>query len=171
MQKKYLSLLYNSIYSCNLIGTLCEHRWKLCSTCEKDHSQWHPRFFSVLTLIYEDGSLQMWCYCHFHPSLTINSSPSVHYTFQTFFHLWNCYNSYIMWCSILVPLCLLVCLSTYLLGCLSASSDPPDAPSVVRLSVSSSTSLRVDFQEPLCVNSAVVTKYKGQPPCPSHCFI
>lgn len=47
--------------------------------------------------------------------------------------------------------------------CLSASSDPPDAPSAVRLSVSSSTSLRVDFQEPLCVNSAVVTKYKGQP--------
>uniref|UniRef100_A0A8C9Y213 Ankyrin repeat and fibronectin type III domain containing 1 n=1 Tax=Sander lucioperca TaxID=283035 RepID=A0A8C9Y213_SANLU len=46
-------------------------------------------------------------------------------------------------------------------------ANPPDAPSVVRLSVSSSTSLRVDFQEPLCVNSAVVTKYKGQPPCPS----
>ncbi|KAA8581665.1 hypothetical protein FQN60_003246 [Etheostoma spectabile] len=39
-------------------------------------------------------------------------------------------------------------------------ASPPDAPSVVRLSVSSSTSLRVDFQEPLCVNSAVVTKYK-----------
>ncbi|KAM7370905.1 hypothetical protein PAMP_010415 [Pampus punctatissimus] len=39
-------------------------------------------------------------------------------------------------------------------------ANPPDAPSVVRLSVSSSTSLRVDFQEPLCVNSAVVTKYK-----------
>ncbi|XP_076616806.1 ankyrin repeat and fibronectin type-III domain-containing protein 1 isoform X2 [Chaetodon auriga] len=39
-------------------------------------------------------------------------------------------------------------------------ANPPEAPSVVRLSVSSSTSLRVDFQEPLCVNSAVVTKYK-----------
>ncbi|KAI9536640.1 hypothetical protein NQZ68_031714 [Dissostichus eleginoides] len=39
-------------------------------------------------------------------------------------------------------------------------ADPPDAPCAVRLSVSSSTSLRVDFQEPLCVNSAVVTKYK-----------
>uniref|UniRef100_A0A8C6ST33 Fibronectin type-III domain-containing protein n=1 Tax=Neogobius melanostomus TaxID=47308 RepID=A0A8C6ST33_9GOBI len=39
-------------------------------------------------------------------------------------------------------------------------SRSPDAPSVVRLSVSSSTSLRVDFQEPLCVNSAVITKYK-----------
>ncbi|XP_028991252.1 ankyrin repeat and fibronectin type-III domain-containing protein 1 isoform X2 [Betta splendens] len=39
-------------------------------------------------------------------------------------------------------------------------ANPPDAPSAVRLSVSSSTSLRVDFQEPLCVNSAVVTKYK-----------
>ncbi|XP_059180611.1 ankyrin-repeat and fibronectin type III domain-containing 1 [Centropristis striata] len=39
-------------------------------------------------------------------------------------------------------------------------ANPPDAPSVVRLSVSSCTSLRVDFQEPLCVNSAVVTKYK-----------
>lgn len=40
--------------------------------------------------------------------------------------------------------------------------DPPEAPSAVYLSVSSSTSLRVDFQEPLSVNSAVVTKYKGQ---------
>ncbi|XP_005748523.1 uncharacterized protein ankfn1b isoform X3 [Pundamilia nyererei] len=39
-------------------------------------------------------------------------------------------------------------------------ASPPDAPSVVSLSVSSSTSLKVDFQEPLCVNSAVVTKYK-----------
>ncbi|XP_037319022.2 ankyrin repeat and fibronectin type-III domain-containing protein 1 isoform X1 [Pungitius pungitius] len=37
---------------------------------------------------------------------------------------------------------------------------PPDAPAAVRLSVSSSTALRVDFQEPPCVNSAVVTKYK-----------
>ncbi|CAG5907725.1 unnamed protein product [Menidia menidia] len=39
-------------------------------------------------------------------------------------------------------------------------ANPPDAPSIVYLSVSSSTSLQVDFQEPLCVNSAVVTKYK-----------
>ncbi|XP_056153692.1 ankyrin repeat and fibronectin type-III domain-containing protein 1 isoform X2 [Lampris incognitus] len=39
-------------------------------------------------------------------------------------------------------------------------ANPPDAPSVVRLSVSSSSSLRVDFQEPLSVNAAVVTKYK-----------
>ncbi|XP_072311694.1 ankyrin repeat and fibronectin type-III domain-containing protein 1 [Eucyclogobius newberryi] len=39
-------------------------------------------------------------------------------------------------------------------------ANAPDAPSVVRLSVSSSTSLRVDFQEPVCVNSAVITKYK-----------
>ncbi|KAL0984354.1 hypothetical protein UPYG_G00140370 [Umbra pygmaea] len=39
-------------------------------------------------------------------------------------------------------------------------AGPPDAPSSVRLSVSSSSSLRVDFQEPLSVNSAVVTKYK-----------
>ncbi|XP_068610755.1 ankyrin repeat and fibronectin type-III domain-containing protein 1 [Brachionichthys hirsutus] len=39
-------------------------------------------------------------------------------------------------------------------------TNPPEAPSVVSLSVGSSTSLRVDFQEPLSVNSAVVTKYK-----------
>ncbi|XP_029954749.1 ankyrin repeat and fibronectin type-III domain-containing protein 1 [Salarias fasciatus] len=39
-------------------------------------------------------------------------------------------------------------------------ANPPEAPSVVRLSVSSSSSLKVEFQEPLCVNSAVVTKYK-----------
>nr|XP_057916973.1 ankyrin repeat and fibronectin type-III domain-containing protein 1 isoform X1 [Doryrhamphus excisus] len=39
-------------------------------------------------------------------------------------------------------------------------ANPPDTPSAVRLSVSSSTSLRVDFQEPPCVSSAVVTKYK-----------
>uniref|UniRef100_A0A8C8CUD9 Fibronectin type-III domain-containing protein n=1 Tax=Oncorhynchus tshawytscha TaxID=74940 RepID=A0A8C8CUD9_ONCTS len=39
-------------------------------------------------------------------------------------------------------------------------ASPPDVPSSVRLSVSSSSSLRVDFQEPLSVNSAVVTKYK-----------
>ncbi|XP_029102352.1 ankyrin repeat and fibronectin type-III domain-containing protein 1 [Scleropages formosus] len=37
---------------------------------------------------------------------------------------------------------------------------PPDAPCNVRLSVCSSTSLVVQFQEPLSVNSAVVTKYK-----------
>ncbi|XP_034049791.1 ankyrin repeat and fibronectin type-III domain-containing protein 1 [Thalassophryne amazonica] len=39
-------------------------------------------------------------------------------------------------------------------------TNPPEAPTAVHLSVSSSTSLRVDFQEPLSVNSAVVTKYK-----------
>ncbi|XP_046888294.1 ankyrin repeat and fibronectin type-III domain-containing protein 1 [Hypomesus transpacificus] len=39
-------------------------------------------------------------------------------------------------------------------------AGPPEAPSSVRLSVSSSTSLRVDYLEPLSVNSAVVTKYK-----------
>ncbi|XP_070304434.1 ankyrin repeat and fibronectin type-III domain-containing protein 1 [Salvelinus sp. IW2-2015] len=39
-------------------------------------------------------------------------------------------------------------------------ASPPDVPSSVRLSVLSSSSLRVDFQEPLSVNSAVVTKYK-----------
>ncbi|XP_078793470.1 ankyrin repeat and fibronectin type-III domain-containing protein 1 [Oryzias latipes] len=39
-------------------------------------------------------------------------------------------------------------------------ASPPDVPSEVHLSVSSSNSLQVDFQEPFCVNSAVVTKYK-----------
>ncbi|KAG7459785.1 hypothetical protein MATL_G00214410 [Megalops atlanticus] len=39
-------------------------------------------------------------------------------------------------------------------------ASPPEAPSNVRLSVSSSSSLKVTFQEPLSVNSAVVTKYK-----------
>ncbi|XP_037134366.1 uncharacterized protein LOC119138444 isoform X1 [Syngnathus acus] len=39
-------------------------------------------------------------------------------------------------------------------------AKPPDAPSAARLSVSSNTSLTLDFQEPQCVNSAVVTKYK-----------
>ncbi|XP_061562125.1 ankyrin repeat and fibronectin type-III domain-containing protein 1 isoform X2 [Phycodurus eques] len=39
-------------------------------------------------------------------------------------------------------------------------ANPPDVPSAARLSVSSSTSLTVDFQEPQSVNSAVVTKYK-----------
>lgn len=36
----------------------------------------------------------------------------------------------------------------------------PDPPTNVRLSVASSSSLQVSFQEPLSVNSAVVTKYK-----------
>nr|XP_015211392.1 PREDICTED: ankyrin repeat and fibronectin type-III domain-containing protein 1 [Lepisosteus oculatus] len=36
----------------------------------------------------------------------------------------------------------------------------PETPSSVRLSVTSSTSLTVTFQEPLSINSAVVTKYK-----------
>ncbi|XP_030626060.1 ankyrin repeat and fibronectin type-III domain-containing protein 1 [Chanos chanos] len=39
-------------------------------------------------------------------------------------------------------------------------ASPPDPPTSVRLSVSSNSSLRVNFQEPLSVNSAVVTKYK-----------
>ncbi|XP_043082106.1 ankyrin repeat and fibronectin type-III domain-containing protein 1 [Puntigrus tetrazona] len=39
-------------------------------------------------------------------------------------------------------------------------ASPPEPPSVVHLSVSSSTSLRVYFQEPLCHNSAVITKYR-----------
>uniref|UniRef100_A0A9J7Y148 Ankyrin repeat and fibronectin type-III domain-containing protein 1 n=1 Tax=Cyprinus carpio carpio TaxID=630221 RepID=A0A9J7Y148_CYPCA len=39
-------------------------------------------------------------------------------------------------------------------------ASPPEPPSVVDLSVSSSTSLRVYFQEPLCHNSAVITKYR-----------
>lgn len=43
----------------------------------------------------------------------------------------------------------------------------PDAPSSVHLSVASSSSLQVNFWEPLSINSAVVTKYKGkdQDPC------
>lgn len=40
-------------------------------------------------------------------------------------------------------------------------SGAPEAPSVVRLSVSSSTTLTVSFQEPQCFNSSVITKYKG----------
>ncbi|TNN03414.1 hypothetical protein fugu_000443 [Takifugu bimaculatus] len=36
----------------------------------------------------------------------------------------------------------------------------PEAPSMVRLSVSSSTTLTVSFQEPQCFNSSVITKYK-----------
>uniref|UniRef100_A0A8C1IDD1 Ankyrin repeat and fibronectin type-III domain-containing protein 1-like n=1 Tax=Cyprinus carpio TaxID=7962 RepID=A0A8C1IDD1_CYPCA len=39
-------------------------------------------------------------------------------------------------------------------------ASPPEPPSVAQLSVSSSTSLRVYFQEPLCHNSAVITKYR-----------
>uniref|UniRef100_A0A6I8NE69 Fibronectin type-III domain-containing protein n=1 Tax=Ornithorhynchus anatinus TaxID=9258 RepID=A0A6I8NE69_ORNAN len=38
----------------------------------------------------------------------------------------------------------------------------PDAPSCVRLSVVSSSTLKVTFQEPLSINSAVVTKYRVQ---------
>lgn len=40
-------------------------------------------------------------------------------------------------------------------------SGSPEAPSMVRLSVSSSTTLTVTFQEPQCLNSTVVTKYRG----------
>ncbi|TRY91303.1 hypothetical protein DNTS_028368, partial [Danionella cerebrum] len=39
-------------------------------------------------------------------------------------------------------------------------ASPPDSPSAVCLSVSSSSSLRVQFQEPLSHNSAVITKYR-----------
>uniref|UniRef100_A0AAY4AHK7 Ankyrin repeat and fibronectin type III domain containing 1 n=1 Tax=Denticeps clupeoides TaxID=299321 RepID=A0AAY4AHK7_9TELE len=42
---------------------------------------------------------------------------------------------------------------------------PPDPPSAARLSVSSSTSLTVTFQEPASVNSAVVTKYRVEWSC------
>lgn len=38
----------------------------------------------------------------------------------------------------------------------------PDPPANVHLSVASSTSVQVTFWEPLSVNSAVVTKYKGK---------
>ncbi|KAJ8347215.1 hypothetical protein SKAU_G00286160 [Synaphobranchus kaupii] len=49
-------------------------------------------------------------------------------------------------------------------------ASPPEAPSNIRLSVSSSCSLRVTFQEPLSVNSAIVTKYKvGWSLAPSLC--
>ncbi|KAM4624540.1 ankyrin repeat and fibronectin type-III domain-containing protein 1 [Polymixia lowei] len=41
----------------------------------------------------------------------------------------------------------------------------PEAPSMVRLSVSSSTSLIVTFQEPHCLNSTVVTKYRVEWSC------
>ncbi|TNN24976.1 Ankyrin repeat and fibronectin type-III domain-containing protein 1 [Liparis tanakae] len=39
-------------------------------------------------------------------------------------------------------------------------ANPPDAPAAAHLSVGSGSSLQVDFQEPLCVHAAVVTKYK-----------
>ncbi|CAN9508840.1 unnamed protein product [Ophioblennius macclurei] len=42
---------------------------------------------------------------------------------------------------------------------------PPEAPSMVRLSVSSSSSLTVTFQEPQCLNSTVVTKYRVEWSC------
>ncbi|XP_069573653.1 ankyrin repeat and fibronectin type-III domain-containing protein 1 isoform X1 [Brachyistius frenatus] len=41
----------------------------------------------------------------------------------------------------------------------------PEAPSMVRLSVSSSTALTVTFQEPQCLNSTVVTKYTVEWSC------
>ncbi|XP_064423475.1 ankyrin repeat and fibronectin type-III domain-containing protein 1 isoform X1 [Latimeria chalumnae] len=41
----------------------------------------------------------------------------------------------------------------------------PEAPTNVRLTVTSSTSLTVTFQEPLSVNSAIVTKYKVEWSC------
>uniref|UniRef100_UPI0037E7F408 ankyrin repeat and fibronectin type-III domain-containing protein 1 n=1 Tax=Semicossyphus pulcher TaxID=241346 RepID=UPI0037E7F408 len=41
----------------------------------------------------------------------------------------------------------------------------PEAPSMVRLSVSSSTTLTVTFQEPQCLNSTVVTKYRVEWSC------
>ncbi|KAG5280221.1 hypothetical protein AALO_G00086410 [Alosa alosa] len=44
-------------------------------------------------------------------------------------------------------------------------SRPPEAPSTVRLSVTSNTSLTVTFQEPTSVNSAVVTKYRVEWSC------
>uniref|UniRef100_A0A8C1H6Q0 Ankyrin repeat and fibronectin type III domain containing 1a n=1 Tax=Cyprinus carpio carpio TaxID=630221 RepID=A0A8C1H6Q0_CYPCA len=42
---------------------------------------------------------------------------------------------------------------------------PPEAPLMVRLSVTGSTSLTVNFQEPASMNSAVVTKYKVEWSC------
>ncbi|MGH0121481.1 UNVERIFIED_CONTAM: hypothetical protein FKN15_023779 [Acipenser sinensis] len=42
---------------------------------------------------------------------------------------------------------------------------PPEAPSNVRLSVCSSSTLRVTFHEPFSVNSAVVTKYRVEWSC------
>lgn len=45
--------------------------------------------------------------------------------------------------------------------CVRPCSGAPEAPSMVRLSVSSSSTLTVSFQEPQCFNATVVTKYKG----------
>ncbi|MEQ2187428.1 hypothetical protein GOODEAATRI_004613 [Goodea atripinnis] len=47
----------------------------------------------------------------------------------------------------------------------------PEAPTMVRLSVSSSTTLTVTFQEPQCLNSTVVTKYRANREAvrPYHC--
>lgn len=42
---------------------------------------------------------------------------------------------------------------------------PPEAPSMVRLSVSSSSTLTVTFQEPQCLNSTVVTRYRVEWSC------
>ncbi|KAM9488692.1 ankyrin repeat and fibronectin type-III domain-containing protein 1 isoform 1-T1 [Clarias gariepinus] len=39
-------------------------------------------------------------------------------------------------------------------------ASAPDPPSCVRLSVSSSSSVKVNFQEPLCLNAAIITKYR-----------
>ncbi|XP_022524757.2 ankyrin repeat and fibronectin type-III domain-containing protein 1 [Astyanax mexicanus] len=44
-------------------------------------------------------------------------------------------------------------------------SQVPEAPTAVRLTVSSSTSLTATFQEPASINSAVVTKYKVEWSC------
>ncbi|XP_076855664.1 ankyrin repeat and fibronectin type-III domain-containing protein 1 isoform X2 [Brachyhypopomus gauderio] len=44
-------------------------------------------------------------------------------------------------------------------------AQAPEAPTSVRLTVSSSTSLTVTFQEPTSLNSAVVTKYKVEWSC------
>ncbi|XP_075937781.1 ankyrin repeat and fibronectin type-III domain-containing protein 1 isoform X2 [Anarhichas minor] len=41
----------------------------------------------------------------------------------------------------------------------------PETPSMVRLSVSSSSSLSISFQEPQCLNSTVVTKYRVEWSC------
>ncbi|XP_037610455.1 ankyrin repeat and fibronectin type-III domain-containing protein 1 isoform X2 [Sebastes umbrosus] len=41
----------------------------------------------------------------------------------------------------------------------------PEAPSMVRLSVSSSSTLTVTFQEPQCLNSTVVTRYRVEWSC------
>ena len=40
--------------------------------------------------------------------------------------------------------------------------EPPESPKLVRLSVQSPTSLRVDFEEPEETNGAVVTRYKSK---------